>query len=314
MDENHTYYYKERQEGTALVNMEDVPILGKRSFSEKFDRGVSLLCWGYNEEDSIQEYLEKATILMDSAVRDYEIILIDDGSSDRTYEIAAAFQKRNSRLKVFRNDKNMNVCASFKRAIENSSKEFLFWQTIDWCYDISELRNFLEYLKAYDVVQGVRRKPVQVKIRFLKPFVGILKLFGIKHLTKRSDTVPKAMVSVINYALIRLLYGIPLSDFQNVTFYPAKWIKSAGIESNSSFGNPELLIKSYWKGMSIKEVPINFIPRAKGTAKGTRPKSIMNSVRDILRLWFRWIVLGKRDFVKKGTVYRLNPSEWEAVT
>ena len=286
-------------------------ILGQNSFSEKFDRGVSLLCWGYNEEDSIQEYLEKATRLMDAVVEDYEIILIDDGSRDGTYEIAAAFQKQNPRLKIFRNDKNMNVCVSFKRAIERSSKEFLFWQTIDWCYDISDLRLFLEYLKTCDVVQGVRRKPVQVKAGFLKPFVAVLKLFGIKHLTRRSDTVPKAIVSVINYALIRLLFGIPLSDFQNVTFYPTKWIKSIRIESNSSFGNPELLIKSYWNGMSIKEVPINFIPRSKGAAKGTRPRSVINSVRDILRLWFKWVVLGKRSFVAKGTVRRLNPSEWQ---
>ncbi|MDP3981893.1 MAG: glycosyltransferase family 2 protein [Chlamydiota bacterium] len=288
-----------------------LPSLNDEHLKEKFDRSVSLLCWAYNEEDSIQEYLDRATQLMDSTVEEYEIVLIDDGSIDNTYEIAKTFQEKNSHLKIFKNECNLNVGISSQRAIQRASKEYLFWQTIDWSYDISNLRQFLEYLKTYDIVQGVRRKPVDVRIKFLKPFVLVLKLFGIKHLTKRSDTVPKAIVSVINYFFIRLLFRVPLSDFQNVTFYPTKWIQSVKYEAKSSFANPEGLIKSHWNGMTIKEVPINFISRNKGEAKGTRPKAIINSVKDILKLWFRWVVLGRRVFIKQGTISRLNPSEWE---
>lgn len=277
--------------------------------ADKFDRSVSLLCWAYNEEASISEYLEKASRLMDSAVEDYEIILIDDGSTDSTYKIAKAFQEKNPRLKIFRNERNLNVGISSQRAIQRATKEFCFWQTIDWSYDISNLRVFLEYLKTYDIVQGVRRKPVEVEIRLLKPFLALLRIFGIKHLTRRSDTIPKAIVSVINYVLIRLLFRIPLSDFQNVTFYPTKWIQSIKFEATSSFANPEGLIKSYWNGMLIKEVPINFVPRSKGEAKGTKLSSIINSVKDILFLWFKWVVIGKREYNKEGKIYRLNPSE-----
>jgi len=272
----------------------------------KFDMSVSLLCWAYNEEDLLIEYLERAARLMDATVEDYEIILIEDGSTDRTYEIAAEFQKRNPMLKIFRNEMNLNVGISSQRAIQKASKEYLFWQTIDWSYDIANLRSFLEYLKTYDIVQGVRRKPVDVRIRFFKPFALMLKLFGIKHLTRRSDTVSKAIISVINYMLIRLLFRVPLSDFQNITFYPTKWIQSVKYEAKSSFANPEGLVKSYWNGKTIKEVPINFISRAKGEPKGTKPKAIINSVIDIFRLWFKWIVLGKRGLIRKGRVYRLD--------
>jgi glycosyltransferase involved in cell wall biosynthesis len=275
----------------------------------KFDRSVSLLCWAYNEEDSIQGYLEKATQLMETTVEDYEIVLIDDGSTDETYEIAKAFQEKNSRLKIFKNERNLNVGISSQRAIQRASKEFLFWQTIDWCYDISNLRLFLEDLKSYDIVQGVRRKPVDVKVKFFKPFVSILKLFGMKHLTRRSDTVQKAIVSLINYLLIRLLFKVPLSDFQNVTFYPTRWIQSVKYEAKSSFANPEGLIKSYWNGMSIKEVPINFLPRSRGEAKGTSLKAIANSVKDILKLWFQWVILGKRGEIKKGKIYGVSSRE-----
>ncbi len=270
-----------------------------------FDRSVSLLCWAYNEEGSILEYLERASALLSSAISDYEIVLIDDGSIDKTYEIAREFQEKNPRLKIYRNEKNLNVGISSQRAIQMASKEFIFWQTIDWCYDISNLRLFLEYLKTYDIVQGVRRKPITVKVKFLKPFVAVSKLFGIKHLTRRSDTVQKAVVSVINYILIRVLFRIPLSDFQNVTFYPTKWIQSIKFEAKSSFVNPEGLIKSYWNGMSIKEVRIDFIPRREGVAKGTRPKAVMNSVKDVFTLWFKWVVMNRRKFVKNGSIDRL---------
>jgi len=271
----------------------------------KFDRSVSLLCWAYNEEDSIGTYLERATRLMDNTVDDYEIVLIDDGSTDRTYEIAKAFQKKNQRLKLFQNECNLNVGISSRRAIQRASKEFLFWQTIDWSYDIAKLRDYLEYMKEYDIVQGVRRKPVHVRVRLLKPFVAFVKLFGMKHLTRRSDTVSKALVSLINYLLIRILFRVPLSDYQNVTFYPTNWIQSVKYESKSSFANPEGLIKSYWTGMTIREVPIDFIPRQEGQTKGTRIKAIQAAMEDIFRLWFRWVVRGKRGRIQKGMIHRI---------
>jgi glycosyltransferase involved in cell wall biosynthesis len=276
-----------------------------KNLNNKFERSVSLLCWAYNEELLIYEYLEKAIKLLDLVVDDYEIILIDDGSTDGTYKIAKEFQKRNSKIKIFRNRQNLNVGVSCIRAIKEASKEYLFWQTVDWSYDISNLRIFLELLKSYDIVQGVRRKPVKVKLKYIKPFVALLKLFGIKHITKRADTISKAIISVINYILIRVLFKIPLSDFQNVTFYPTKWIQSIEFESNSSFTNPEGLIKSYWQGKTIKEVPINFIPRKKGKAKGTNFKAMLNSIRDIFKFWFKWIIMRKRSRVKKGTIYKL---------
>lgn len=271
----------------------------------RFERSVSLLCWAFNEELIIDDYLKKASQLMEECIADYEIILIDDGSTDRTFEIASAFQKGDPHLKIFRNERNLNVGISSRRAIQKATKEFLFWQTADWCYDISGLRGHLEYLKMYDIVHGVRRRPVKVKIGLMRPLVAFLKIFGIKHLTKRSDTISKAFISVINYILIRMLFRIPVSDFQNVTFYPTKWIQSINLEAVSSFANPEGLIKSYWNGTTVKEVPIDFIPRAKGRAKGTKLISIYNSVKDIFRLWFKWIVLCKRGKIKKGKIYRL---------
>ena len=146
---------------------------------DKFDRSVSMLCWAYNEEESIQEFLQKAEKLLESAVVDYEIVLIDDGSNDKTYELAKNYQKKNKRLVIFRNKQNRNVGFSCKKAIRKASKDFLFWQTIYWCYDIGNLRQHLDLLKRYDIVQGVRREPVKIKNKLLRSLKVVLMLFGI---------------------------------------------------------------------------------------------------------------------------------------
>ena len=263
----------------------------------KFNRSVSWLCWAYNEEESIREYLIRANELLKKTVEDYEIILVDDGSTDRTYAIAEDLKKKMPEIRLFRNASNRDVGFSSQRAIMSASKEFLFWQTADWAYDIRCLRVFLELLKSHDVVAGVRRGPGN---NLFRPLRG-----------GRSDTLPKAVVSVVNYLLIRFLFRVPLGDFQNVVFYPASLIQSIVYESDSSFANPEGLIKAFWKGASIAEVPISFLPRQSGKSKGTRLKAVAASVRDIFRLWFKWVVLGRRSQCRKGIIHRLRVEEWE---
>ena len=272
---------------------------------QKFDRSVSLLCWAYNEEPNIAEYLAKASSLMDSTVEDYEIVLIDDGSTDRTYDIAKTVQNNDGRLKIFRNGKNLGSGISHRVAISKASKDFLFWQTIDWAYDISELRKSLEHLKTFDVVQGVRLGAVSGRRRS-GALQRLFYLFSTKHLKRRSDSLSKAFVSVVNYLLVRVLFRVPVSDFQNVTFYSTRWIQSVQFEARSAFANPEGLIKAYWSGMTIKEVPIGFIPRQRGVAKGTRLAAVRAAIFDIIRLWFKWTVLGKRGRVTKGQVISLD--------
>lgn len=281
------------------------------TLAPRFDGSVSMLCWAFNEEILMKGFLERAQALMSSCVRDYEILVIDDCSTDRTNKIVKEAMAANPRIRLIRNEMNRNVGYCLKLAVKSAAKEYLFWQTVDWSYDITNLRSFLELLKAHDVVAGVRRAPVKCKVGALKPLLGVFRLFGVQHITKRSDTIGKAVVSVINYLLIRLLYQVPLSDFQNVVFYRSSLVQSLQLESNSAFSNPEILIKSYWAGASIAEVPISFIPRQAGEAKGTKLAAVKAAIKDVFGFWWRWVVLRGIDKRKAGTLRRLVPSEWE---
>lgn len=285
--------------------------LKPESLATKFERSVSCVCWAYNEEELVYEFLIRVNDLLQLSVRDYEIIIVDDGSTDRTNEIIRSLQNKIHRIRLITNPVNMGTGISSQKAIQAASKEYFFWQTVDWSYDIKNLRIFLELLKSYDIVQGVRREPVRDVDEKWRSIITITRLFNMKHLTRRSDSIFKAVVSLINYLVIRALFRMPLSDFQNVTFYPTALFKSQKYEATSSFVSPEGLIKAYWKKASIIEVPISFISRKAGEAKGVSVRSIKGALSDITKLWFKWIILGRRDFSGYGEIRRLKPEEWD---
>jgi glycosyltransferase involved in cell wall biosynthesis len=247
----------------------------------KFDRSVSLLAWGLNEEELVEEFLDRAFALLQATVEEYEVVFVDDGSTDRTGELLAAYARREPRLRILTNPVNVNVGISCRRAVQAAEKEFLFWQTVDWSYDISELRIYLELLKHYDVVQGIRAVPERL-ISHIPLLRSIYRVRG------RSDNLRKAIISLTNYYVQRIFFGVHFHDFQNVTFYPTALAQSLGLEARTPFINPEMLIKAYYRGNRFIEVPINFIRRSKGTAKGTRIKTVLCTVADILRHWIRW--------------------------
>lgn len=249
--------------------------------TEKFDRSVSMLAWGYNEEELVEDFLDQAFALLEDTINDYELVFVNDASTDRTGQILADYAQKEPRLRVITHETNLNVGFACRTAIAGAQKEFLFWETVDWSYDLTYLRIYLELLRYFDVVQGIRPAPE----RLLSHIPVIRSIYRVK---SRSDTLRKAVISLSNYYLLRLLYGVDFHDFQNVTFYPTALAQSLTLMGTSSFVNPELLIKAHAQGARFLEVPIRFIPRQKGEAKGTKLRTVVRSVRDVLGNWLQW--------------------------
>ncbi len=296
-----------------------MPRLAKPKYTQEymaslplFDRSVSFVSWAYNEEELIEGFLRRADDLMRNSVADYEIVVVDDGSTDNTNAIIRRMMAEMPRLRLVTNEQNMNVGYSSRRAVQSATKQYVVWQVVDWGHDIQYFRLFLEFLRTHDIVAGTRRAPCRCDNPVLKPLMALMNLFRPDYLRKRSDTVLKGIISVINYALVRTLFRVPLSDYQNVVFYPTKLVQSLEMESNSAFVNPELLIKAYWTGASIAEVPISHINRTQGEAKGTRLPAVVAAVQEVFGNWFRYQFLGKLKKVKRGSVTRFNPDEWES--
>jgi glycosyltransferase involved in cell wall biosynthesis len=247
----------------------------------KFDRSVSMLAWGYNEELLVESFLKRAVELLDSTTNDWEIVFVDDCCTDRTPAILSAFAAHERRLRIIRHDRNQNVGIALRTAIANARNDYLFSQTVDWSYDLSNLRIFLELLKHFDVVQGVRPVPVR-----LLSYIPVLR--SIYRVRQRSDSFYKAVISLGNYYILRILFGVQFHDFQNITFYPTRVAQALPLVGRTSFTNPEMLFKSYYQGLRFIEVPIRFLPRTRGIPKGTRLSAVIRAIIDTARNWLAW--------------------------
>jgi glycosyltransferase involved in cell wall biosynthesis len=266
---------------------------------DKLPCSLSLVCYGYNEEDLIAEFFERAVRLLDSVVTEYEIVFIDDSSADATWDIAQRFARDNPRIRIFRNDRNRNIGYSFKRGVSLAQKEYICWQTVDWAYDLSDLRIFIELLHHFGVVIGVRPVPIR-----LLAYIPVVR--SIYRVRTRSDDLMRAMVSLVNYYVLRILFGLNVHDFQNIQFHRTKTLQSFELKGESSFLGIEMMIRARSIGLDLIEVPIPFLRRTKGVSKGIRPAAIWKSCRDIVRNWLAWgwrFRLEKRG--SQGRIYRL---------
>lgn len=247
----------------------------------KFDGSVSMVAWGYNEEVLIEGFLRRALYLLELTCQHYEFVFINDCSTDRTGEIAESIAREAPRMRVIHNERNLGMGGAANVAVHAARNAHVFWQTVDWAYDLTELRCFLELTKRFDLVVGTR--PV-----IWRPFGHIPFLSWMLGIRTRADTVLHGLVSLTNYYALRMLFGVRLHDFQNIQIYPKRLIEKFDIKSSSSFIAPEMLYKCYLLGATFMEVPVRFIPRRAGKSRGIYPRSIMRSLRDIAKGWLEF--------------------------
>jgi glycosyltransferase involved in cell wall biosynthesis len=250
-----------------------------------FRPALSMLGWALNEEENLAEYVHRAEVFLSSVSDDYELVLIDDGSTDRTWALAGELQASRPWLRLLKNDRNRGPGYCYRRGIDSASKAYFMAQTVDWAYDIDAFRPVIDQLRRYDVLQGVR--PGE---------------FSLSVLRRRSDSLYKGIVSLTNYALIRVLFQLPFDDFQNVTLCPTRLAQALRLESEGSFTNPEVMMKLHWGGASFLQVPVLFQKRGRGKGTGTRASAIVKSIGEIVSSWFRWIVLRGYPDRKPGIV------------
>jgi len=240
----------------------------------------SLCSWGLNEEKLVEEFVRKSAFYLSQITDDYEIVLVDDGSTDRTWQILQGLEPEFPRLKPVRHEKNLKPGGCLKTCLKYATKQIVFWNTVDMFFDVSKIQDFVPYLDSYDVVQGVRRD------RKSNTYKSLYRTFN----------------SVVNYWLIRILFGVPLSDFQNTTFHRLESLKSIRLDSSSNFTNPECVIKSYYRGARIKEVKMDHMDRKAGKAKGGNLDYVLETFFDILKCWMMFFIFKRPGKLRKGLV------------
>jgi glycosyltransferase involved in cell wall biosynthesis len=227
---------------------------------------LSLCAWACNEAPIIDEFVRKTDADLRRVSDDYELIVVDDGSSDATLPRLRALQERFPALRVATHGRNLGYGSCFRTTIGMATKQVLLWNTVDMFHDTAELGRLLEHLDHFDLVQGVRSD-------------------------LEANPWNRKLTTIVNYWLIRILFAIPMSEFQNVKVLKRSLLDEMRLEAESGFVNAEIGIKAYYLGARIKEVEIAFHPRYGGQSKGARPGLLWRTLSDVVRLWFQWVVL-----------------------
>ncbi|MBN1670718.1 MAG: glycosyltransferase family 2 protein [Kiritimatiellae bacterium] len=264
---------------------------------------LSIVIPVYNEEESLGPLCEKLTAALSELGKTYEVILVDDGSTDRSWDTLLALAKRHPHLHVIRFRKNFGQTAAMSAGFREASGEVIITLDADLQNDPADIPKLLARIAdGYDVVSGWRRD--------------------------RKDTfISRRVPSILANALISRLTGVRLHDYGcTLKAYRREVMKNVHLYGEMHRFIPAL---AHWVGGTVDEVVVQHHARQYGTSKygiGRTTRVILDllTVKFLLRystrpiqifgklgLWFLtpgllmllWVVLAHLSYLVFGTSF-----------
>jgi glycosyltransferase involved in cell wall biosynthesis len=237
--------------------------------SEETRLRVSLVLPAYNEAPNIRRALEEATTHSKRLFDDYEILVVDDGSSDETASIVAAVAEENPRVRLLQHGENRGYGEALRTGFLSSGLDFVFFTDADLQFDLSELEEFLQYAGTVDVVAGYR--------------------------LNRQDPPARRVMAYAWNLLVRVLFYVPVRDIDCAfKLFDRRVLNEIDIESVGAMVNTELMVKLGRSGASVVEVGVTHRPRRAGKARGADPRVVLMALRELRRMRRRLAALDAR--------------------
>jgi glycosyltransferase involved in cell wall biosynthesis len=221
--------------------------------------GVSVCFPAYNEEATISEVLVEAHELLSASSLEYEILVCNDGSMDRTGIIIEEIAPRIPFLRVIHHPRNLGIRATYEHLYAEASKEFVFLNATDRQWETRILFQMLSLTKDWDIVIASRRS----------------KHYGMF----------RAIVSWVFNVIPPMLFGVRTYDAGAVKLMRREIISRFPLVSRSPFSEAERLIRAARAGYRITEYPVEISVRRAGQAKGVRGRALVDAILDVLRVW-----------------------------
>lgn len=227
---------------------------------------LSVFLPAYNEEANIGSTVRKVKETLLKTAQEWEILVINDGSKDKTGEVVKKLAEGDSRIKIINHPQNRGYGAALKSGFYNSQYPWIAFIDSDGQFDFSEIANFIQTQRETkaDLVIGYYRK------RMVSKF--------------------KIITSKIWELTVLLLFGLKVKDIDcGFKFFSKKVIETIPkLESErGAFINSEFLIKAKKQGFKIVEIPVNHYPRKSGTGTGRDLNVIIKSFVDLFKLWWK---------------------------
>ena len=232
----------------------------------------------YNEEENVVEMVRRSLDEIGSLVNgSIELLVVDDGSTDRTAELADELAASEPRIRVHHQG-NRGYGGALRAGFANARGELICFSDGDLQFDLREMSRLLERLDA-------RARPVNAVIGYR---------------IKRRDPPHRIFIAKTYNAIVSILFGLRVRDIDcAMKLFRREVFDGLPLETDSPFLSAELLIKLRARGERIAQVGVNHYPRAAGTNTGASFRKILRTFRDIARLrWALWTrrseVLGTR--------------------
>lgn len=221
---------------------------------------VSILIPAYNEEQSIENALIENIKILNISHYDYEIIIVDDGSTDRTLAIIQKGFSNNPRIKVF-SKINGGFGSAIKYGIKKCSKDYVLCIPVDSPLTKEVFDQFNQHFNKGDVLVAFRKKRLGYTWRM-------------------------KLNSSLFHFLVTNLFHIKLNDFNWIHAYRRTIFDKINIEYSGIFMLAEVLIKAKRNNLSIIEFPVDMIKRSGGVATAGSWRAALKTLGDLLHFYF----------------------------
>ncbi len=238
----------------------------------KSEYSISLVIPAYNEEESIEHTLSICGGYLQSMSDNYEIIIVNDGSTDRTGEIINRYASIYPYVKPIHNIRNEGSGRSLFIGLKKAQYDFIVTNFADLPFDIRELRDILTLFDRENI-----------------DFVVVARK------DRKANSIYRKITSWANYWLIRILFGIKVVDFQFVQIYKKRVLDVIDVQSRGTFVPPEIIIKALHEGFKMREYNTVFYPRVAGSAKCGNPKVILQTISEMITFWYTWAISNRRN-------------------
>ena len=216
----------------------------------------------FNEEDYVVRAYEAAVEALGPITNDYEIILVNDASSDRTREIVESLRAKDPRVKAVHNEVNLKLGGTLRAGYTVATKDLVLYTDADLPFDLHELRKAVRLLE-------VQKADVVSAYRFDRTSEGLL----------------RTIYSFFYNSLIRALFGLAIKDV-NFSFklFKRELLDRFTLKSGGSFIDVEFLCRARKAGAHIIQIGVDYFPRSRGVSTLSSPAVIVKILREMLAL------------------------------
>ena len=227
------------------------------------NQGISLILPCHNEKDNLKPVVESALKTLKEIAREFEIIIVDDGSTDGTGELAEKLVKTYPQVRLVQHPKNLGYGSALRSGFKKAKYPWLFFTDADQQFDLSEIKKLLPYLKQSPLVIGYRQT--------------------------RQDKFFRRILGKIFSFLMRKIFKIKARDV-NCAFkiFDRKILEGVELTSPGALINTELLYRAKQKGIEPIEVAVSHFPRKTGKPSGGSFRVIFRAGWETIRLIYHF--------------------------